>query len=537
MAGEPAVSGSTVPGWLADSECTFEEALLAGREVAVETKQALPTLPRRDASRYLPATVSDALSLVHARDEAKKKNAGNKVAKAKAKSGSAALFGPDDRILGATQGSGDPGAFWLYVEDFFRDATQEDIHDILPLLKPPRDDPVFAMGPPGSGIDVPPPSKTKAAPQPPPPPPPPPLPTSNLGGSDDLTPLGDSMLGLLERRSSRLVSKLSRGGNEVAHRFGLADDDSSMVDTEDEGTGGGKIGAGGVAIRPMTVPFTAQGAPAATLWDVIPDDRVGLLVLQLSELIDALGVDGEHALSNAEKTAAEAAAKGERSLTPTETSQLIAWLEHRAGVLSRSLHCSMEIDLLGLRRPHEESNGALQVADGLPSTSTAVQNVAGSAGSEDPPQPTLISLPFGGQIHPYTQMILQSKVPHHVHQAALEAFGMEPNVQSGKTPTADQLGATVSEGHPIGAFVATPGAGLETGTASAAGGATPAITAPTSMATDGGLRDDDGADGDDATGGGSLGIDGGGGVQQQGERVLDNAECQIMLCLLEEKIR
>lgn len=511
MAGEPAISGSTAPGWLADSECTFEEALLAGVEAAEETVNALPTLPRRDASRYLPATVSDALSLVHARDEAKKKNAGNKVAKAKAKSGSAALFGPDDRILGAAQGSGDPGAFWLYVEDFFRDATQEDVHDILPLLKAPRSDPAFAMGPPGSGADVPPPSKKAATPPPPPPPPPP----AGLAVTDDLTPVGDSLLGLLERRSSRLVSKLSRGGSEAVHRFAQGDDDSTLMDTEDEGTGGGKASGVVTQARAMTVPVTAQGAPAATLWDIMPTDRLGMLVLHLSELIEAVGVDGEeHALSEEERVAVMAAVRGARALSQSETSLLIGWLENRAGALSRSMHCTMEIDLLGLRRAREgAAEGATQQAvalDGAPSTSAAARSAAAAV----EPMPTTISLPYGGQMHPYTQMVLQSKVPEHVHQAAIEAFGMDPVVHSGRTPAGELLGP---EGQ-TRAGVATPAGGLEAGMASAAGGATPAVTAPTSMATEGGREHNIGDEDATGGGGGDEGMDmGGDGLDLDGD--------------------
>ncbi len=486
------------PTWLAGSDCTFEEALLVGRDIAKKTSEVLPTLPRKDASRYLPATVSDALSLVHAREDAKKKNAGNKVNKAKQKSGAAALFGPDERIPGAKQGGGDPGVFWLYSEDFFRDATQEDLHDIIPLLAAPKDDPAFAIGPPGSGADLPALSQRRlSAPAPrPPPPPPPPNPFASADGS--ILP-DDALLGLLERRSSRRASKSGAGSGTI--KYNEADDQDGVLEGDDDEVGGGGSGfksSGGAsapATRAMKVPYTPHGTAASTLWDVVQSKRIALLALQLSELMELTGGKKmkEKPLTQAEKTMATAAASGKKQLTPSEISQLILFIENRSGALSKNIKCSLDIDFLGLRRGGGTDDGGekedeeVEEEDGRPSTSAAAAKDNKAPAAAAPPS---ISLPFGGGLHPYTELVLQSKVPQHVKQAAIEAFGIEP-VFAGKTPTAEQLAAGLNaDGQPAGT-------GNNTATTSAAGMATPAGTAPTSSIM---VGEDD--DGDDAGSGG-----------------------------------
>lgn len=517
------ISAPTAPIWLAGSDCTFEDALLIGQEVTEKTFEMLPTLPRKDASRYLPATVSDALSLVHAREDAKKKNAGNKVNKAKQKSGAAALFGPDERIPGAKQGGGDPGVFWLYSEDFFRDATQEDLHDIIPLLAAPKDDPAFAIGPPGSGAELPAMSHRRpvapiARPLPPPPPPNP------FASADGGILPDDALLGLLERRSSRRASKSGTGGGTVKYNEG--DDQDGILDREQEeaypgggaagNTGGGRSGSkstGGAkspATRAMKLPITPHGTAASSLWDVVPSTRIALLALQLSELIEFTGggkltKEKENPLTQAEKTMAAAAANGKKQLSPAEISQLILFVEERSAALSKTLKCSMDIELLNVRRGGHEIGHAnyddeeKEEEKAGPSTSAAAEAAAAAAtktkAEAAPPSKTSISLPFGGTLHPYTQLFLQSKVPQHVKQAAIEAFGIEP-VFAGKTPTAEQLAAGLNaDGQPAGTTGAGTG-GNNTATTSAAGMATPAGTAPASSIQVGDDEDDVGSAGD-----------------------------------------
>jgi len=503
------INAPTAPIWLAGSDCTFKDALLVGREVAEKTSEVLPTLPRKDASRYLPATVSDALSLVHAREDAKKKNAGNKVNKAKQKSGAAALFGPDERIPGAKQGGGDPGVFWLYSEDFFRDATQEDLHDIIPLLAAPKDDPAFAIGPPGSGTELPVMSQRRPAPRPPPPPPPNPFASGDGGNLPD-----DALLGLLERRSSRRVSRPGTGSGAIKYNEG--DDQDSILETGPEevyppggnasGNKGGYKSTGGATApttRALKVPVTPHGTAASSLWDVVPGPRIALLALQLSELIELtegsrITQEKADPLTQAEKTMATAAANGKKQLSPAEISQLIGCIEERSIALSKTLKCSTDIHLLGVRRggddhghnkPDDQEQEEEEEAP--PSTSAAAAAAAATKTKTEaaPPSTTSISLPFGGALHPYTQLVLQSKVPQHVKQAAIEAFGIEP-VFAGKTPTAEQLAAGLNaDGQPAGTTGA--GTGTNTATTSAAGMATPAGTAPTSSVKVGDEYDED----------------------------------------------
>lgn len=110
-------AGPSGPVWEAGEGCSFEEALSVGREVVNAAQAALPSLPRKDASRHFPATISDAQSLVHSREDAKKKQAANKAAKTKHKSLTTATATAQGHFPGAVRGGGDrASAFWLYME-------------------------------------------------------------------------------------------------------------------------------------------------------------------------------------------------------------------------------------------------------------------------------------------------------------------------------------------------------------------------------------------------------------------------------------
>ena len=534
-------------------DCSFEEALVVGLDITKETAAILPSLPRRDASRYLPTTVSDALSLVHAREDAKRKNAGNKVNKAKQKSGVAALFGPDERIPGALQGGGDAGAFWLYAEDFFRDASQEDVHEILSFLASPRHDVAFAITLPGNGQEGPqsggggagaggPPSTTPLGSKKPtaaksspslaavslPAPAPPSTQPPDLGG-DVSPPLTSpappsSKLNDLERRSSRLVSRLSRGNS--GSRFEYIDDDTAVVDTEDEdavlaaieastapqppppptaattttttatiqsqskptqaGIAAGAATPPSIASFPflkplLHVPTNAQGVAVTSLWEAIPAPRLALFALQVNELIEFTGYKGsEKGLTNAEKNTATAVAAGKRSMSGTEYAAFIRWLEARCDSLTRSLHCYEEIDILSLKRKGEKSgeekekhneegeeggDGNEGVGVGADkekekeregrekkkakkkeeetkkkatrrSQKQQQQQQPDEDGSEvnknneddgDAAKNTnALRLPFSGQVHPYTKLVLETTIPAHIKLAVTEMQGIDP---------------------------------------------------------------------------------------------------------------
>jgi len=116
MTGQTGASDLPAPVWLAENDCTFKEALLVGVEIRRLATEVLPTLGRKDAARHFPATMSDALSLAHAREDAKKKNAINKSAKSKHKSLGQTHAGSGDHFPGATEGGGDASAFWMYLE-------------------------------------------------------------------------------------------------------------------------------------------------------------------------------------------------------------------------------------------------------------------------------------------------------------------------------------------------------------------------------------------------------------------------------------
>lgn len=142
------------PVWLLGEGGTYGEALSLGQDIRQEALRVIHSLPRKDVTKYYPSTMSDAISLVHARDDAKKKSGITKSTKIKQRSLGASLLGSDNCFPGAVEGGGDQYAFWMYLEDCFRDVTQEDLHDIIPLFFTPNEDPAFAMSAPGSGKDL-----------------------------------------------------------------------------------------------------------------------------------------------------------------------------------------------------------------------------------------------------------------------------------------------------------------------------------------------------------------------------------------------
>jgi hypothetical protein len=314
------------------------------------------------------------------------------------------------------------------------------------------------------------------------------------------------------------VSRSGTGTGAVKYNEG--DDQDGVMEIGQEevypssgNTGGGRSGSkftGGATVpaaRAMKVPITPHGTVASSLWDVVPGPRIALVALQLSELIKYTKrgkTTEENPLTEAEKTMATAAAYGKKELSPAEISQLMVYIEQRSSALSKTLKCSMDIDLLGVRRFRRDKYHSNNYEDQeeeneeetRPSTSAAA--AATKTKTEAAPSSTTsISLPFGGALHPYTELVLQSKVPQHVKQAAIEAFGIEP-VSAGKTPTAEQLAAGLNaDGQPAGTLGA--GTGNNTATTSAAGMATPAGTAPTSS-----IKVGDGEDEDDVGSAGDM---------------------------------
>lgn len=113
---EQTADGAAAAMWLGGDDCTFRDALVLGADVREQAANVLPSLGRRDATRHFPASMSDALSLVHAREDAKRKNTTSKMAKGKHKSLVASHIGTDTHFPGAKEGGGDASAFWMYLE-------------------------------------------------------------------------------------------------------------------------------------------------------------------------------------------------------------------------------------------------------------------------------------------------------------------------------------------------------------------------------------------------------------------------------------
>jgi hypothetical protein len=110
------MTASHRPVWLAGEDATFGDALAVGQEVLGAVRAALPLLPHKDITRPSAATMSEAVGIVHAREDLKKKLQASKAAKSKHKSGTTLASLDETRIPGAVQGGGDPSAFWMYVE-------------------------------------------------------------------------------------------------------------------------------------------------------------------------------------------------------------------------------------------------------------------------------------------------------------------------------------------------------------------------------------------------------------------------------------
>jgi hypothetical protein len=102
--------------WEAAPDASFADALTVGADVLSEAATALPTLPSKDLASPFPATLSDAIALVHAREDAKKRQGAHKSSKSKSKRGEPFAGPGQEHYPGARQGGGDLSAFWMYME-------------------------------------------------------------------------------------------------------------------------------------------------------------------------------------------------------------------------------------------------------------------------------------------------------------------------------------------------------------------------------------------------------------------------------------
>jgi len=369
----------------------------------------------------------------------------------------------------------------LHVQDFFRDATQEDLHLILHLIQPPDTDPAFRVGPPGSKTDLP--LPLKPAGQSAPLTSPSPGPSTTAAGSapqhsaasgpasEWATPGQETPGSPFERRSKRLGSKLRLPGEISKY---VEDDSDAMDDLTDEpdvktdpALVAAAAASAAASAAAMTVPLVANGALATCLWDVIPDSKLASLTLEMAQLMAATGVQGPARLDAASVDAAKAAAaapggNGAVPLSPELRVRLRKWLEEQAAAISEQLGCKTEVPMLALRRVSAGNGnaGAISAGDGA--------QEGGSGGSAEVEQAPgiVVALPSAGYFHPYTDLMLGSKVPEHVRRAGTDPLPPDPTLAT-RTPAVNALGPAQTGDL----------AGLATPTASLAGGAADASNA------------------------------------------------------------
>ena len=406
-----------------------------GKETRLAAQSALTSLPRKDAARHYPASLSDAVSLVNAREDAKRKQAANKAAKAKYKSLTGDLQRAEGQYPGAVEGGGDPGAFWMYVEDYFRDATQEDLHDILPLLRDPSEDSCFKVCPPGSGSRLPKKGllsqKRKRSPSPSP------LASPQKPEQSPLTPV--SVEGTEDkqgRRSSRLMSRMKRG-SEVP-RYTEDDDPDSLADVLD--TYGGDEDPADFSASPLCPGFQdrfhrasfplGSAKESSRFWDLVSAQKVALFVTKLEELKRAVDMEaGPDLDGDLMQTSRKQVQNGKQLIEGKDRDKLIQWLAQTRDAISSELGgCDVEVPVLGVRRGNiddqkrrdalgerEKDHAVFEHEKGAQSTSSLANRM---------PQALV---PFSGSIHPYFGQMLQMKVPHHVRRSAAEAPQIDMN--------------------------------------------------------------------------------------------------------------
>ncbi|DBA86261.1 TPA: hypothetical protein ACH3X1_005761 [Trebouxia sp. C0004] len=128
---------------------TVTKALLTSSQAFADSRSALNSLlSLRDCQQQpLSHSVSEAQAIVQAREDEKKKQ---QAKKDKSKSSSTPTPA-HDACPGAEQGSeSTKSAYWLFMEAYFRDVTQEDLHVLMPTYNDPLKDPAYLVPPIGS---------------------------------------------------------------------------------------------------------------------------------------------------------------------------------------------------------------------------------------------------------------------------------------------------------------------------------------------------------------------------------------------------
>lgn len=269
---------------------TYARALSVTDALLDAMVSTMPLLPSRGDCQYLPCTLSEAISYVNAREDAKKKQGvqkldGNTVAVPAEKEGP---------YPGALQGAGDEAAFWLYVEDYFRGICREDLHELMEFLRPVEDEDVFDMEPLGRklGQEM----------------------TQDIQEDGDIS-MGSGLAGVDStpdgssgRRRKRAASRLGRSGNAQDIQ---SSDQNTLMPPEPRSSRRGQrdVVPGSNAATPllgesvlgqeasdrntvaMTVTLTPDGAPAKMAIDALDSRKHASMLKTLRALKTMLGVD------------------------------------------------------------------------------------------------------------------------------------------------------------------------------------------------------------------------------------------------------
>ncbi|PSC71102.1 peregrin isoform X2 [Micractinium conductrix] len=472
------------PAWPAGEHSSFEAALAAGGEVRSAAIGAGPSLPRKDLSRLYPSTMQDAVAVVHARLEENKKKAAASKQKSKSKSG-AEQPTSDSHFPGARPGAGDPSAFWLYIEDYFRDFTQDDLRMLLPLIRDPRDDAAFRVPPCGRRVEdeqqarkqaaakaaV---EAAKAA-------------AAAVAASEWEGGRGGSAAGGhdgspdAERRSSRLVSRHSRE-EEQRRQLELEAQALAAASAAEQAEAAAAV----AAARAMAeVPTTASGAAAKQLLDVLPEQRLALLLDQLHVLQQATGraaldaSDDPAAAAALARLAGAASSNGSTSELDSEARQhLTAWLRGKLAELAGQLGCAHSALPPWAGRTPPGREAAAAAAEGDDAAAGSKKAATAAAAQQQQQQGTLAvradhpaaQVPFAAYTHPYTELMLAQRVPPHVvamgtelpAPEALPGLPRQATMAPGEMNAAAAAAGGACEGGDAAAAgeVATPGASL-----------------------------------------------------------------------------
>lgn len=395
--------------WIDDVNATYEQALAFGSDIKASAEGVLASLPRKDMTRHFPPTFFDATTLVNAREETKRKQAANKAAKAKHKSPRGRdEYGRDAHCPGAVEGGSDPSPFWMYIEDFFRDLTQEDLHDLLPLLENPTNDPYFTIAPPGSGRELErqdtsqkrkrslsPLAITQTPKQS----------LLNIGNATETT----SSQG---RRSSRILSKRGRWTDVSKYVRGRTSDPSLSPFDVRTGAEDHVIPASLFSSLDDSYQNAHLSSSEATkIGDKVSYSRLALFAKTLQELKTAVAIEKDD-LDERLFEITEQISAGDRSPEYGNRDDILNWLEKASSVVKSHLKvCDIELPLLNCRRPIGKSE-----------MESACKNGTEVGGEKK----CNALIPFSGSIHPYIKLLLRMKIPSHVRQAAKDIPPMDP---------------------------------------------------------------------------------------------------------------